>query len=389
MSNSIIDNWCFKSAIEKAKFSGIANVVNKANALGEDVIRLEVGDVDLNPPETILDGIVDAFAKNKTHYPPFKGDKLLIDKIIETFKKEEMLIDEKQILICPGGSMGMYLSMQALFQTGDEVLIFEPVWPHLVEMIVLADAIPVKVPLKAVNNFHIDIKELDSYITDKTKAVVLNSPNNPTGVIYTKKEIKELADFCGKNHLAIISDEEYEAFRYGDNEFFSSLRVHDATIVSRSFSKSLSVSGLRLGYLIGPPSWMERISKLSLFSTMYPSSIIQHAIAKEIENDTGFSDNMAARFEKRMTGFVNGLNEIEGVKCNFSEGAVYVWVDCRSVDADDFNIADRLLQKEKVAVVPGSCFGESGKGFLRISLGADESKLEEAIKRIQRELRKK
>ena len=377
--NKLIQEWKINHKLEQAQFSGIASVIEKANKLGPDIIRLEVGDVDFNPPASILAGIQEAFQKRLTHYPPLQGNQELIKQIVLLLKNENIEVTEDQVLICSGGSMGIYLAMQSLLNPGDDVLIFEPIWPHLVEMLVLAGVNPIKIRLDKDNRFHFDVDLIEGYITKKTKAIVINTPNNPTGTVYEEHEIKQLIDLCQKHNMIIISDEEYRVFTYGENKHISPLRYYDATIVS----KTLSISGLRIGYMVGPVNWISSIKKLKLFTTMYSSSVVQYAIAKELSDPSSFIKDMVETFEKRMHIITEGLADINGVRCIASEGSVYLWLDCSQINQDDKFVADKLLYDGKVAVVPGSYFGESGIGFLRLSLGASEAHIIEAVKRMR------
>lgn len=369
--------------LEKASFSGIANVIEEANRLGNNVIRLEVGDVDFDPPQNISLGVYEGFEKKLTHYPPLRGYDELIEAIVQKiFNDEGISVDKKQVLICSGGSMGIFLSIQTMFNSGDDILILEPIWPHLTEMLVIAGLNPIIVHLNKKNGFRIDVNEIEQHITPNTKGIIINTPNNPTGVVYTESEIKELVDFCKAQEIVIVSDEEYYSFTYDSNKHISPLKYYEATIVCRSFSKSLSISGLRLGYIVAPEKWIERIIKLQLFTTMYSNSIIQYAVMRELSAGTTFVQNMVETFEKRVQIIVDGLRFTKFI-CNKPEGSVYVWVDCSNYNSDDRIVAKKLLYNYKVAVVPGSCFGEHGKGFLRISLGNSTKNIEEAVKRIK------
>lgn len=216
--------------------------------------------------------------------------------------------------------------------------------------------------------------------------IVINTPNNPTGIVYNEEEIKKLCEFANANNLVIISDEEYCNFIYGQNKFISPISYYDKTIVSRSFSKTFSISGLRLGYIIAPSEWIKAITKWSLFSTMYSPSVTQLGVAEAIKQNDSFPEKSRKIYEDRMNLVVENLNKIHGIKCQYSEGSVYVWVKFDANEADDQKICDKLLYEAKVALVPGRCFGESGKGYARLSLGQDIEQLEEAIKRIRRTL---
>lgn len=366
------------------KNSGIADVINKANQLGKDVIRLEVGDVDLEPSHIVLDGLMQAVLEKKTHYPSLRGDPELIEEIVASLKNEEIYITPDQILITSGGSMGMYLALQSVINIGEEVLVFEPVWPHLTEMIKLSGGIPISLPLTSTNQFHVDINDVRKFITPKTKAILINTPNNPTGVVYSEAEIYQLCRLAKEYNLVIISDEEYSNYIYGKNKLVSPISIYDKAIVSRSFSKTYSISGLRLGYIIAPAQWVNEITKWSLFSTMYSSSITQRAVLKALQLGDEFPFKSREIFEKRMNYVVDRIRTIKGISCFVPEGAVYIWIKFDNNMLDDYALCDKLLYEAKVAIVPGSCFGLAGAGYARLSLGQDISLLDEAITRIEK-----
>lgn len=201
----------FNKTCEDLKFSGIATVIEKANALKSDnLIRLEVGDVDLDCPHAMTDGILDALNNKLTHYPPLMGVGELRNTVSFDLSKEmKKDITQDNILITPGGSMGMFYIFSTLLNAGDEVIILEPMWPHLKEMLKFLHIIPVCVGLKKDKNFHIDFNDIRQAITDKTKALLINVPNNPTGVMFTEQENQILAEMAEEYDLTIISDEEY------------------------------------------------------------------------------------------------------------------------------------------------------------------------------------
>lgn len=373
--------------VEILKFSGIAKVIEKANALGNDVIRLEVGDVDLNCPKEIREGIDKAFEDKKTHYPPLRGDLELI-KIIVGEEKNKMNnnISESNIIITPGGSMGMFYIFSTILNNNDEVILLEPLWPHLKEMIKYVGAIPISIGLREEDNFHINFDYVQSKINNNTKAILINTPNNPTGVIYSDEELKILADIARKHDLYIISDEEYCDYYYNDNIFKSPMNFYSKTLVSRSYSKKYSIAGLRVGYVIGDEEIMKEMEKIALFTTMYSSSIVQYAIADKKNEMEYFSNEARKTMNERMQLLYEGLNKIKGLSCKKTEGGLYIWLCCKDIEEDDKKFADRLLYKARVATVPGSCFGETGKGYLRISLGAKKEEITEAIKRMKEEI---
>ena len=374
----------FNNRLNKVDFSGISKMINKANALGSDLIRLEIGDVDFDPPASIFEGISLAFQKQKTHYPAFRGDPILVECIIKWLREySDIEVSSEQILITAGGSMALYLSLQSILNLDDEVLLPTPVWPHLEAMIYLAGGVQKPIILSSENGFHLDFEALKKSVTHKTKAELINAPNNPTGTIYTKSEMIELSKFADAHNLVIISDEEYEAFCYNEKSICSPIQFYNKTIVCRSFSKSFSMSGLRLGYIIAPTDWIPIISKCNFYSSMYNSSIVQSAVTNALINSRDFVTNLVATYKKRMIHVVNSLNMIKGVKCSLSEGGIYVWPDFREITDDDVMLANFLLEKAGIVTVPGSVFGEAGGGFLRISLACSDANIDKALQKIK------
>lgn len=369
--------------VKNLKFSGIASVVDKANAINGDVIRLEVGDLDIDTSNELKIEFKKAIDNNLTHYPALVGNNKLIEKICDMLNTQEKLkIKKENILITSGGSMGMYLIFASILEKDDEVLVPMPIWPHLPEMITFCGAKVIEI--NSLKNFHLDFKDLLKKITPKTKALLINTPNNPTGVIYTKEEIHSLQKICKENNIALISDEEYCDYNYTNMPFTTAIDVNSNTFVSRSFSKKYSIAGLRIGYIVANEEYIKSIKKLSLFTSMYSNSIVQEGLANFIKtsSEDNFCKHTQKLFKEKMNLLVDGFNTCKGLHANYSEGGMYVWLDVSKI-GDDQHIADMFLENAHVATVPGSCFGPNGKGFLRISLGASKENIIKAIARIK------
>lgn len=360
----------FNKKIVSVEFSGIASIVNDANKLGDKVIRLEVGDVDYDAPIDVKIAVNKAINQNFTHYPPASGNEKLIDELIQ---RELYLygkrISRENIYVTSGGSLGVYLSMQTILNSGDEIIVFEPAWPHFIEMAKLCGANVQRVSLSSENGFHIDeavLEEID--ISAKTKAILINTPNNPTGAILSEYELELIYEFATANNLHVICDEEYNSFCYTAS--FSTLPSVKNSVVVRSFSKSYAIAGLRLGYVIGDEEWIKQIKKWGLFSCMYSSSIIQQGLSEALPRCDNFVYQMQDMFKRRADLFYQKVSRDGRYVFSKPEGSVYFWLDCREFIQDDVEFSKDLLYEKRIAVVPGSCFGESGSGFIRISLGA-------------------
>lgn len=366
----------FNEKIISTNISGIANIVEESRNIDGKVIHLEVGDIDFSVSRELKKHITKAIYQNNTHYPPLSGNNQLVNEIIS---KEWMIhkkrIEAENIYITSGGSFGVYLGMQTIINEGDEIVMFEPIWPHFFEMAKLCGAKVQRISLNSDNGFHINKEILESIIiSSKTKAILINTPNNPTGVVWSKEEIQLISEFAHNNDLYLICDEEYNAFCFNDE--FTTVPSLKNNIVVRSFSKTYAIAGLRLGYIIGSKEWIEQIKKWGLFSIMYSSSIVQQGVADFMAICDDFTNNMRIEIRTRADIFHEKVSKNGKYEFKKPEGSVYFWLDCRDFIIDDVNFAKKLLYDAKIAVVPGSFFGDAGKGFLRISLGADQNDLE-------------
>lgn len=377
----------FNSNVVMAEYSGISQIVEKANEIS-NCIRLEVGDVDFSPSKSVKENIVKAFDEDETHYPDLFGNKMLIKKIIDLEKNENNIkLTEDNIYVTAGGSFGMFISLMSCINIGDEVVIFEPTWSHFEEMVRIVGGKTIKIELSEKNNYHLSKTIFDQYDTTNWKVILFSSPNNPTGTIYNKDDIRILVEFANRNNILLLCDQEYEAFSY-ESKVISLFDQYEKSITSKSFSKTLSVAGLRLGYIIGSKEWIACARKCGFYSNMYASSIVQFGIGHMLEHKSEFVSNMVNTFKERLLGVDKIFRGKCKLKYQFPEGAVYMWLDCRAYSQDDNYISDYLLKEAKVSTVPGSCFGKSGKGFLRLSLGRETEKLLEAASRIVTALEK-
>ena len=374
----------FNSNVIMTKYSGIFKIGEKANKIS-NCIRLEVGDVDFSPLESIKDNVARAFDEGETHYPALSGNRFLIEKIIDLEREENGIeLTEENIYVTTGGSFGMFISLLSCINVGDEIVIFEPTWSHFEEMVRIVGGKSIKIQLSETNNYHLSKNIFDDYDTTNWKLILFSSPNNPTGTIYSEDDIRILVEFANRNNILLLCDQEYEAFSFG-TKVISLFDQYDKSITSKSFSKTLSVAGLRLGYIMGCREWIECAKKCGFYSSMYTSSVIQYGIGHMLEDKSRFVNNMVTTFKERLIGVDKIFRRKSKLKYQFPEGAVYMWLDCRAYHQDDNYVSDFLLRNAKVSTVPGSCFG---KGFIRISLGKDKVELFEAANRIVTALEK-
>lgn len=365
----------------------------KAN--GEDVIGFGAGEPDFNTPERIKQAGIRAIENNETRYTPVGGSDLLKEAIITKLQRDNGLVFEKnQILASCGAKHSFYNLAQVLWQAGDEVIIPAPYWVSFPDMVTLAGARPVIVDTG--KDFKITADQIESVITPNTRAIVLNSPSNPTGFAYNKDELEKLAECALKHNLLIISDEIYEQIVFDGFKHISiaslSKEVQKQCVVINGVSKSYAMTGWRIGYIaVGDPEIVKQVAKLQGQSTSNPCSVSQ---AASIEALTGPLDEihaMVREFEKRRNILVDLLNQIDGVTCNKPQGSFYSFPDFSGIyGKKDMNgkvlegsldFCDYLLSAEKVAIVPGIAFGADA--YARLSFATSLDKIEAGVQRIK------
>ncbi|GEL76182.1 pyridoxal phosphate-dependent aminotransferase [Tenuibacillus multivorans] len=370
-------------------------ITSKAKALkaeGHDVIGLGAGEPDFNTPKYILDAAKKAMDDGKTKYTPAGGMVELKDAIIDKFKRDQQLAyNRDEIIVTTGAKHALYTLFQVLLNKGDEVIVPIPYWVSYPEQIKLAEGQPIYVKAKEENQFKLTPEQLEAAITDQTKAVIINSPSNPTGVLYSQEELKALGDMALKHNLWIVSDEIYEKLIYGEKEHYSmaggSPELKESTIIVNGVSKSHSMTGWRIGYAAGQKRIIKAMSNLASHATSNPTSISQHAAIAAYTNSEEEIINMKKAFEERLNKLYNWLVEIPQVTCVKPDGAFYLFPNVKQVvEASPFETTDewvaQLLEEEKVAIVPGSGFGSEDN--VRLSYATSLDQLEEAAKRIKR-----
>lgn len=375
---------------------------DKMKADGIDIISFGAGEPDFDTPQNIKDAAINALNQGFTKYTAVDGIQELKDAIINKFQRQNGLTYErKQIIVSCGGKHTIYNIAQALFNNGDEVIIPSPYWVSYPDIVLLADATPVIVTTQEKNEFKILPEELREVITAKTKAIILNSPSNPTGTVYTAEELRKIAEIAVEKKLIVISDEIYEEFVY-DGLTFTSIaslgkEIKDLTIVVNGVSKAYSMTGWRIGYAGGPQEITSAMSKIQSQSTSNPTSIAQKASVEALTNSYDAVNTMVEEFNRRRKYMVERLNSINGVSCLNPMGAFYAFPRVSSLYQKRFNgkkiqdstgFADFLLDVARVAVVPGLAFGDDNHirlsyatSFKNIKNGLD--RIEEAIKQLE------
>lgn len=370
-------------------------ITAKAKALkaeGHDVIGLGAGEPDFNTPEHILEAAIKAMKEGHTKYTPSGGLASLKEAIIKKFQQDQGLdYQPSEIIVCTGAKHALYTLFQVILDEGDEVIIPTPYWVSYPEQVKLAGGVPVFVEGREENQFKVAPEQLKEAITDKTKAVIINSPSNPTGMIYTKEELQALGEVCLERNVLIISDEIYEKLTYDGHQHVSiaeiSPQLKENTIIINGVSKSHSMTGWRIGYAAGDECIIKAMTNLASHSTSNPTSIAQYAAIAAYEGPQEPVETMRKAFEDRLNIIYEKLVNIPGFSCIKPQGAFYLFPNAKEAAAktgfdhvDDFVKA--ILEEEKVALVPGSGFGAPDN--VRLSYATSLELLDKAIERIKR-----
>jgi len=374
--------------LKKIKPSSTLAITSKANKLkteGKDVVSFAAGEPDFDTPDFIKSAAIAAINAGFTKYTPSTGTAELKKAVSEKFKRDNSLdYSPGQIVVSCGAKHSIYNSLMVLVKHGDDVLIPSPYWVSYPEMVNLCDARPVFVKTLPENNFKMTIKDLEKHITSKTKVLILNTPSNPTGCVYSPQELNEIAKICVAKKIFVISDEIYEKIIFDNIKTVSIASlgkdIYDLTITVNGLSKSHSMTGWRIGYLGGPQDIVDAISKLQDHSTSNPNSIAQKAAVAALTAADDFVNSMRQEFESRRNFCIERISKIKKIKAVKPEGAFYIFCDISKTKFDSAEFAQNLLTDELVAVIPGESFGRDD--YIRISFATSMERLETGLNRI-------
>jgi len=368
----------------------------KMKAEGIDVIGFGAGEPDFNTPKNIQQAAIKAIEQGLTRYTAASGIIELKEAIVEKFKKDNNLTYKtSQIIISTGAKQCLANVFQAILNPGDEVIVGIPYWVSYPELIQLADGVPVFAQSEESNSFKLTVEELEKVVTENTKAIIINSPNNPTGTVYTKNELELLANFAKEKDLFIISDEIYEELLYGNEGHISIASLNEdaynRTIVINGVSKAYAMTGWRIGYAAASEKITSLMSNIQSHTTSNPCSISQYASVEALKGDQSEVENMKKEFKARRDFMVDRINSINNLSCVKPEGAFYVMVNIskvlnKEIDGkvikDSLTFSDLLLEKEKVAVIPGIAFGVDN--FIRLSYATSMENIKNGLDRIEK-----
>lgn len=370
--------------VTQLKPSGIRKFFDIVSEM-DDVISLSIGEPDFDTPWHIRDEGIYSLEKGRTFYTSNAGLKELKEEICHYLKRKHGVEynANKEVLVTVGGSEGIDVALRAMLNPGDEVLIPQPCYVSYEPCAILAGGVPVIIELKAENEFRLTPQELEEAITDKTKVLILAFPNNPTGAIMEKKDLEAIAEVIIKHDIFVISDEIYSELTY-KGKHVSTVEIpgmRERTILINGFSKSYAMTGWRLGYSCGPEEIISQMIKIHQFAIMCAPTTSQYAAVEALKNGDDDIEEMREAYNQRRRYLLHSFKEM-GLECFEPFGAFYVFPCIKEFGMTSDEFAVKFLQEEKVAVVPGTAFGDCGEGFLRISYAASMENIKTAMQRL-------
>jgi len=374
------------SRLKGIKPSGIRRFFSVTQDVSE-AISLGVGEPDFTPPKHVLQAAKLALDKGMTHYTPTAGIPQLREALAEKAKHDYGLHYDSgsEILITVGGTQAIFLALQALINSQDEVLIPDPGFLCYEPGVLMAEGIPVFMPLLEKNGFRILEENMISQITNKTRMMIVNSPNNPTGAVLSYDDLARLAKLAVERDLFVISDEVYEKIVYDDARHFCLATfpgMRERTLVVGSFSKTYAMTGFRVGYVYGPKELMAPMMLVHQYCVACVDGPAQHAALEALRGSQVFVREMVSEFDRRRKLLHSRLNEIDGFRCGLPKGAFYIFANIDGFQMSSEKFAELLVSQGGVVTVPGSAFGKHGEGYLRFSYATAYEKIEEALNRI-------
>jgi aspartate aminotransferase len=363
-------------------------VLNKARALerqGKNIIHLEIGEPDFDTPANVVEAGVEALRKGWTHYGPSAGLPDLRQAIADYVSRTRAVkVSSDEVVVVPGGKPIIFYTMLALVDQGDEVIYPNPGFPIYESMIDYAGGKAVPIQLREDRDFCLDVRELASLINDRTRVIILNSPQNPTGGVMTRRDVHDVAEAIGERNIIVLSDEIYSRLLF-EGDHYSIMSVpgfKDRTILLDGFSKTYAMTGWRMGYGVMRSDLATHMTRLMTNSNSCTASFTQVAGIEALKGDQSSVDHMRDEFKKRRDVVVEGLNNIKGFSCRLPKGAFYVFPNVTKTGWKSKKLADALLEEAGVACLSGTAFGDFGEGYLRFSVANSMENLKAALDRV-------
>lgn len=350
-----------------------------------NLLNLSIGDPDITTPKKIIDAAFKDVTNGHTHYTASDGSDDFLTSVVNFYQTQYGLTFEKnQVRATVGALQGMYLTLQVLLNEGDEVIIHEPYFSPYKTQVIEAGGVPVIIPTYEKDGFQIDPTILKDAITPKTKAIIINSPNNPTGAVFSKETLTKIAELATKHHLFILSDEVYEAFTFGEEFTPMASLAPENTITFSSFSKTFAMTGWRIGYMIAPKYINDACHLLSEDVTYSAPTPSQRAGIYALDNYQAVSKEVVELFKTRLEYIEKRVKDIPFMTLHSLKGSIYAFINISQTGLNSVDFAKKLLTEQQVLVIPGQAFGESGTNFIRLAATQDIPVLKEAFDRIEK-----
>ncbi|MCL4559343.1 MAG: pyridoxal phosphate-dependent aminotransferase [Chloroflexi bacterium] len=367
----------------------IMDKARRLKAAGMPVVDLSGGDPDFPTAPHVVEAAMAALKSGFTHYTPSAGIPELLQAIAHKLATENgAKFDPKsEIIVFPGAKQALYIATQTLLNPGDEVLLFDPSWVSYAPCVQLAGGLPVYVKMDLQTSLSELKTRLEEAITPRTRLMIINSPNNPSGQVWTQEQVELVAEVAQQANLLVLSDEIYETLVYDGRKAVSIgglPGMAGRTMIINGLSKSHAMTGWRLGYIAAPAELARQMLKIHQHSTTCAASFVQKAAVAALEGPRDYTDYMVGRYRLRRDKLVSQLNSIPGIKCELPQGAFYAFPNIAGTGLADLDFTDRLLEAEAVAVTPGVAFGPAGKGYVRLSFANADEILDEGAERIRR-----
>ena len=381
----------FAKRIENLVPSGIRRVNERALALereGKKVCHFELGRPDFDTPEYIKKAGIKAIEDGDVFYTSNFGKLNLREAVAKYLsEKKHIPVAGENILITVGLAEAIFDVLAVLLEEGDEILVPDPVWMNYVNIPKLLGAKPIKYDLSEDNDYQPDMSAFEERLTDRTKAVVIVSPHNPTGSMLSADTLKRIADIAKKHDLTVISDEIYERLTYGENGHISIASLPDMaerTVTLNGFSKAYSMTGWRIGYVAASKEWISALNKIHQVNTTSAASFTQTAAIEALCGENDEVERMREEYRIRRDDAVKSINQIKGLSCKVPEGAFYIFINVKALPVSEEKFAEYLLENYQVAMVPGTVFCENGRGYLRMSFASGIEELKEGLSKLER-----
>ncbi|MGI5998968.1 MAG: pyridoxal phosphate-dependent aminotransferase [Lutispora sp.] len=375
--------------ISKRYWNSISTAMGKSVSLTnryDDIINLSLGDPDLITDEKIIDGAMRDAKLGHTHYTDSYGDPELRREIIKYFKEDYAIsFEDEEIMVTTSGCHAMWLVLEAILDDGDEVIIHEPYFTPYPQQIELARGKPVVLETYEEEEFQINVERLEKLITNRTKAIIVNTPNNPTGVCFSRKTMEDIARVAIKYDLIVIADDIYTSFSYAEPfiPIVSLPGMKERTITIGSFSKNFAMTGWRIGYVMAPEFIIKTMKDINENNVFTAPSVSQRAAIYALRLRNEICPEIVEEYKKRMMYAYERICKIPNMSCLPPKGSIYLFVNIKKTGLTSEEVCDKLLEEAHVLALPGNAFGRCGEGFIRLALTIDIEKLKEAFDRME------